>query len=92
MMLHLRYKHFMSKNNPKNKIPETDKPLDKGIFLEAVSKLFSKDIPTREYPDHLKYQSDDAQEYSPGEDTDTSTESIQQPGEAEGEAKKKAKS
>ena len=85
-MLHLRHKHFMSEDNPQNEITATDVPLDKESFLEAARKLFSTNVPTREYPDHSKYQSDDNQGYSPGEDTDTSTESIPQPGETGDEA------
>jgi hypothetical protein len=78
-MMHLRHKHFMYEDNPQHEITENDVPLDKASYLEAARKLFSK-VPTREYPDHSKYQWDDNQGYSPGEDTDTSTESIPQPG------------
>ena len=83
-MMHLRHKHYMAEDEAQHNITEDHMPLDKASYLEAAAKFFSQE-PTREYPDHSKYQSDDNQGYSPGEDTDTSTESLPQLGKTEEE-------
>ncbi len=81
----------MADNDPRNESPEAGL-LSKKDFLDAADKLFPKKVPAREYPDHSKYQSDEANKYSSCEETDTSTESILQPGGVEREIGKEAES
>ena len=81
-MIHLKFKHYMLDYNQQDE-PVADVVVDKDEYLEAARTFYPAPAsgPIPEYPDYSKNQSDDNQGYSPGEDTDTSTESIHQPGE-----------
>ena len=88
-MSHLKYEHYMPKiqqqveapepNMAQNEAPEADVVLDREEYLEAARAFYTPNGTAQNYPDHSRHQQDENNGYSPGEDTDTSTESATQP-------------
>ena len=74
-MKHLKFRHYMLDQNLESEAAE-DVVIDKSGFVETARTLYPAPAhgPIPEYPNYSKHQSNGDQGYSPGEDTDTSTE------------------